>query len=45
MALASKQSQPFYVTTGGGTDEINAARKTILTNAFTVIKVKVIHNL
>ena len=35
MALASKESQPFYVTTGGGGDEINAARKTVLTNAFT----------
>ena len=40
MALASKQSQPFYVTTGGGTDEINAARKTTLTNAFTSDKGK-----
>ena len=35
MALASKQSEPFYVTTGGGADEINAARKTTLINAFT----------
>jgi len=40
MALASKQSQPFYVTTGGGADEINAARKTTLTNAFTSDKGK-----
>ena len=40
MALANKTSQKFYVTSGGGNDEINATRKAILDSAFTADKLK-----
>tara|TARA_Y100001963_G_C6759974_1_gene438960 strand:- start:327 stop:1052 length:726 start_codon:yes stop_codon:yes gene_type:complete len=40
MALGGKTSQPFYVTSGGGTDEINASRKVILDAAFSADKLK-----
>ena len=34
MALASKTSKKFYVTSGGGNDEIAASRKAIIDSAF-----------
>ena len=40
MALANKTSQKFYVTSGGGQDEINATRKAVIDSAFTADKNK-----
>tara|TARA_R100001594_G_scaffold8772_1_gene22153 strand:- start:5953 stop:6924 length:972 start_codon:yes stop_codon:yes gene_type:complete len=34
MALGNKTSKKFYVTSGGGNDEINASRKAIIDSAF-----------
>ena len=40
MSLGSKTSQPFYVTTGAGTDKIDPTRKTDLETLFTADKDK-----